>query len=137
MPPPKPSRIAEVLARTALFSGLAPSVLAEIAQRMRETAYEAGQLMFSRSDAGTNLYLIVEGKVRISVVTPDGKELSFRHVGPGEVLGEIAVLDGGPRSADATAVAKTQAMTLSRVSGRTAAGSQTKKRCFATRGVAI
>ncbi len=114
MPPPTQSRIAELLAKTALFSGLEPALQATIAQRMRETAYDGGRLIFSRSDPGTQLYLIVEGKVRISIVTPDGKELSFRHVGPGEVLGEIAVLDGGARSADATAVIKTQAMSLSR-----------------------
>lgn len=114
MPPPPQSRIAELLAKAALFSGLESALHAGIAQRMREIAFDAGQLIFSRSDPGSHLYLIVDGKVRISVVTPDGKELSFRHVGPGEVLGEIAVLDGGARSADATAVTKTQAMSLSK-----------------------
>lgn len=114
MPPPPSSRIAELLARTTLFGGLPAAVRDVVAQRMRETTFDGGQLVFSRSDPGTQLYLIVDGKIRISVVTPDGKELSFRHVGPGEVLGEIAALDGGARSADATAVARTQAMSLSK-----------------------
>ena len=116
MPTPSATNVADLLAKAALFRGLSPALRSDIAQRMRETAFDAGQLVFSRSDPGTHLYLITEGKVRISVVTPDGKELSFRHVGPGEVLGEIAVLDGGARSADATAVAKTRAMSLSKPS---------------------
>ena len=52
--------------------------------------------------------------MRLSILTAEGRELSFAHAGPGQIFGEIAMLDGGMRSADATAVQRTVALTLSR-----------------------
>ena len=57
---------------------------------------------------------MTSGRVRLSVLTAEGRELSFAHAEAGQVFGEIAVLDGGVRSADATAVSKVTALTLSK-----------------------
>ena len=57
---------------------------------------------------------MVSGRVRISVLTAEGRELSFAHAEPGAIFGEIAMLDGGVRSADATAVNKVSALSLSK-----------------------
>jgi CRP-like cAMP-binding protein len=62
------------------------------------------------------MYIVLEGRVRLSVLTIDGRELSFAHAGAGAIFGEIAMLDGKARTADATAVVPTKAMTLSRTS---------------------
>ncbi|WP_439544174.1 Crp/Fnr family transcriptional regulator [Hyphomicrobium sp.] len=104
----------EMLGRTALFGALEEAERKAVAQEMRETSYDAGQVIFARGDAGRDIYLVTAGRVRLSVLTAEGRELSFAHSEPGQVFGEISVLDGGVRTADATAVSKVTAMTLSK-----------------------
>lgn len=105
--------VVQVLARSPLFGKLEESDRKAIAEEMRPTAYAAGQVIFSRGDPGREIFVVTEGRVRISVLTLEGRELSFWHAEPGAVFGEIAALDGGPRTADATAVTVVKAMTLS------------------------
>jgi CRP-like cAMP-binding protein len=81
---------------------------------MREVQYAPGQIVFGRGDPGRDIYFVAEGRVRLSVLTPEGRELSFAHAEAGQIFGEIAVLDGGVRTADATAVSKVVAQTLSK-----------------------
>lgn len=104
----------EILKKTKLFGGLDPEVLKQIAKQMRPVNYSSGQLIFERGEAGKDLYLVVSGRVRISVLSSEGRELSFGHPGPGDIFGEMAVFDGQPRSAHATAVSKVETMALSR-----------------------
>jgi CRP-like cAMP-binding protein len=106
--------LAEMLGRTALFGPLEADERRTIAQEMREVQYAAGQIVFGRGDPGREIYLVSEGRVRLSVLTPEGRELSFAHAEAGQIFGEIAVLDGGLRTADATAVTKVLAHTLSK-----------------------
>jgi CRP-like cAMP-binding protein len=105
---------AELLGRTSLFGGLAEPDRRALGTEMREVSYGASQVIFARGDAGRDIYLVTEGRVRLSILTAEGRELSFAHAGPGQIFGEIAMLDGGMRSADATAVQRTVALTLSR-----------------------
>lgn len=81
---------------------------------MSPQTWSAGKLVFQRGDPGSFMAFIVSGKVQLSLLTPGGKEVLLRQVGPGDVLGEIAVIDGGERSADARATGTTQAMILTR-----------------------
>ncbi|MGD9669847.1 MAG: Crp/Fnr family transcriptional regulator [Hyphomicrobiaceae bacterium] len=81
---------------------------------MRPVSFDAGQVIFTRGDKGRDVYLVTQGRVRLSVLTVEGRELSFAHAEAGSVFGEIAMLDEGPRSADATAVVKTDALSLGR-----------------------
>jgi CRP-like cAMP-binding protein len=106
--------VAQLLAKTTLFGLLAEDARQRVAQQMRPVAYDAGQAIFARGDPGTEVYLVLKGRVRLSVLSLEGRELSFTHAGPGDVFGEIATLDGGARTADATAVTAVEAMTLSR-----------------------
>ena len=85
-----------------------------VAQELRETVFEPGQVIFSRGDPGNEMHLVVRGRVRLSVLTNDGRELSFAHVEPPSIFGELAVFDGRPRSADATAVSKVVSLSLSK-----------------------
>lgn len=101
------------LGKTRLFAPLPAGDLAAIAQAMRAVDFPAGQVIFQRGDAGKELFLVVEGRVRLSILSVEGRELSFAHATAGDVFGEIATLDGGERSADATAVSKVSAMVLS------------------------
>jgi CRP/FNR family cyclic AMP-dependent transcriptional regulator len=104
----------EMLGRTPLFGALAEADRRAVLQEMRETSFSAGQAIFARGDPGRDVYLVTSGRVRLSVLTAEGRELSFAHAEPGQIFGEIAVLDGGVRSADATAVSKVTAVTLSK-----------------------
>lgn len=104
--------IVELLGRTALFGSLDAANREAIATRMRRANFDADQLIFSRGDPGREIYLVVKGRIRLSVLSSDGRELSFDHAGPGHVFGEIATLDGGERTAGATAITKVEAMSL-------------------------
>lgn len=68
----------------------------------RTQAYRAGEPIFAMGDEGTSMMLIETGRVRISY-SQEGKTVILSELEPGAVFGEIALLDGGPRSADATA----------------------------------
>ncbi len=103
-----------LLRQAPLFEPLDDSDRRALLQEMREVSFDAGQVIFTRGDAGRDIYLVTAGRVRLSVLTAEGRELSFAHAEPGAVFGEIAMLDSGPRTADATAVVKTQAMSLGR-----------------------
>jgi len=108
------SAIVDLLGRTSLFGSLDEAERRAVADEMREVSFDPNQVIFTRGDTGREIYLVVSGRVRISVLTAEGRELSFAHAEPGAIFGEIAMLDGGPRSADATAVGKVSALSLSK-----------------------
>lgn len=106
--------VVEMLANTAMFGPLGDDDRRAVAQELRDSVWDQGQVVFSRGDPGRDIYLVTNGRVRLSILTSEGRELSFAHAEAGQVFGEIAVLDGGQRTADATAVTKVQALTLSK-----------------------
>ncbi len=105
---------AEMLSRTALFGPLEAEHRRAVVQEMREIAFDANQAIFARGDPGRDIFFVMTGRVRLSILTPEGRELSFAHAEAGQIFGEIAVLDGGMRTADATAVTKVQSLALSK-----------------------
>jgi CRP-like cAMP-binding protein len=76
--------------------------------------YAARQPIFYRGDDGATVLAVLSGTVRISAPSKDGKEVVLNTICAGEVFGEIAVLDGGPRSADATAETSCELLVLER-----------------------
>ena len=113
------STVAALPAQTDLFRGLGSDEIAACAAQFREARFARGEMLFSRGDPATHLYLIAEGRVRLAVATDDGRELSFRVASGGELFGEIGVLAGGPRSADATALTPVTAYALEQEAFRT------------------
>jgi CRP-like cAMP-binding protein len=89
------------LSRVDLFSGLKPQGLELIAKVATEETHAAGTKIFQHGDAGDKLYLILDGKVRISREVPGMGEEALAVLGPGQVFGEMALLDESARSADA------------------------------------
>ena len=83
-----------LLGRTDLFRSLSEVDRGAVAGQMREVTYEPGKLIFGRGDPGEEMHLVVEGRV-LSVLSAEGKVLSFAHAGRGDIFGEIATLDGG------------------------------------------
>jgi CRP/FNR family transcriptional regulator, cyclic AMP receptor protein len=102
----------ELLGRTALFGDLSATDLAAIASGMRRVQFDPDQMIFSRGDPGREIYLVISGRIRLSILSSDGRELSFAHAAAGSIFGEIATLDGGERTASATAISRVEAMVL-------------------------
>jgi CRP/FNR family cyclic AMP-dependent transcriptional regulator len=105
--------IAGVLGKTALFGALSQADRLLVAGRLRTVTFKTGQTIFARGDAGKEIFIVAEGRVRLAVLSPEGRALAFKLAGPGDMFGEVAVLDGGPRSADAVALTRVVALTLS------------------------
>jgi CRP/FNR family transcriptional regulator, cyclic AMP receptor protein len=91
----------ERLKSVELFSGLKPEALELIARVATEESHGLGTTIFKHGDAGDKLYLILEGKVRISREVPGMGEEALAVLGPGQVFGEMSLIDEAPRSADA------------------------------------
>lgn len=106
--------LAEQLRGFELFSALSAATLSALAASGRRHRWAAGALVFQRGDDGNHMLAILEGRVRLSLTTAQGRELMLRQIGAWEVLGELAVLDGEPRSADAVAEEPTSAIVLPR-----------------------
>jgi CRP-like cAMP-binding protein len=98
------SVVVSLLSQTDLFGRLAVDDLNACAAAFQRMHFAKGETLFIRGDPGTHLYLVENGRVRLSISTLNDRTLSFRHAGPGELFGEIAALDGKPRSADASAI---------------------------------
>ena len=107
----------EVLAtlrRTTVFGGLDPSALGELAAVCVPRTYRRDQYLMYQGDPGDHLAVVVDGLVKITVTSDRGDELVLATVGAGEVLGELSVIDQGPRSASAVAVQPTTALVVNR-----------------------
>jgi CRP/FNR family cyclic AMP-dependent transcriptional regulator len=100
------------LAKVGLFSGLKPAALELIAKVATEETHGLGTKIFQHGDAGDKLYLILEGKVRISREVPGMGEEALAVLGPGQMFGEMALLDESPRSADARVHERCRVLTI-------------------------
>jgi CRP/FNR family cyclic AMP-dependent transcriptional regulator len=110
----KKDYLISLLSRTDLFTGLPVNDLLACAALFGEARYAKGEMLFQCGELGSRLFIVAEGRVRLSIAAEDGRELSFRHATAGEMLGEIAAFDGGQRSADAKALTPVTAYTLDR-----------------------
>jgi CRP-like cAMP-binding protein len=104
----------EQLAKIHLFAGLNRKVLEAIASIAGEQSEPAGTLLFAHGDMGDKLYLVLQGKVRISRNIPGIGEEALAVLGPGETFGEMCLFDDAPRSADARVHERCQLLVLSR-----------------------
>nr|HET6901724.1 Crp/Fnr family transcriptional regulator [Ktedonobacteraceae bacterium] len=102
------------LKQVPLFAGLADEDIRELMEVARKRTFRSGEVIFHRDDPGQVLYVIKEGKVKISLVSPDGQEIVLAVLGKGECFGEFAILDGLSRSADAITLEKVECYTLQR-----------------------
>jgi CRP-like cAMP-binding protein len=85
----------------SFFNGLDENIIGEIAARAITRNLKKNTVVFRKGDAGTTLFLVSAGAVRVSAPSEQGKDAVFNLIVPGEIFGEIAFLDGGQRTADA------------------------------------
>jgi CRP-like cAMP-binding protein len=103
-----------ILRNVALFAGLSDEELEVLAGCLGRRTFGKGMIIFHKGGFGQTLYIIESGKVRIFILSESGQEISVNIYGPGEVFGELSLLDGLPRSAGAVTLEKTVTLTLRR-----------------------
>lgn len=117
-PPPAARRAVmdniELLRGVTIFARLAPDHLRLLGASLGARSFARGETIFHQGSDGDVLYLIVRGQVRIYTISQLGQELSVKVFRDGDFFGELALLDGQPRSASAEAMRATAALTLHR-----------------------
>jgi CRP-like cAMP-binding protein len=92
-----------VLRKHPYFADLEPEAFEQLCRYAKHTTLKRGTTIVSKGDPGNSLIAVISGTVKISVSSPDGRSAILNLIGAGEIFGEMSVLDGQPRSADATA----------------------------------
>jgi CRP/FNR family transcriptional regulator, cyclic AMP receptor protein len=110
---PEP-KLAEHLRRYPLFAKLTDAELLQLAERSRAKSYKRGEALFRKDDPGTHLYVVLDGSVKIALPGEFGQEALVSIMRKGDFFGELALFDGSPRSASATAMEDTRAALLAR-----------------------
>ena len=102
-----------ILKTIPLFESLSDENIKNLAGLLRRMTIRTGEVLFREGDEGTALYIIHQGRIKISMSKMLDK-LTLAILGPSEFLGEMALLDGEPRSADAVALEETELYALNR-----------------------
>lgn len=102
------------LSSTSLFAGLDTKSLSRLSDGAVHRSFPPGHMLFHEGDSGDTLYVVVEGLVKLTIASPDGREMLLATVGPRETFGELSLVDGGSRSTSAVAVEPTTVFTLRR-----------------------
>lgn len=106
--------IGATLRRVPFLAILPDNEIAWLTERMRPRQYRAGTTIFHRDDPGSTLHIINSGLVKLVLASPEGREVTVGILDAGDFFGELALLDGGARSASAVALEAVETLTLDR-----------------------
>src|SRR4030095_10163390 len=109
-----PERKRELLSRVPLFQGFGPRELDALVPAARPVTVAARQEVFHKGDAGSQLYVVIDGRLKALTTSSEGNEVVFNVMGPGEVCGELALLSELPRSATVRAIERCELLVLDR-----------------------
>lgn len=101
-------------AGSPVFSALSEATRQGLISRARTVELAAGARLFSRGDPSDAVYVLLSGELEVSLPAEGGREVWLARLGPGALLGEMGVLDAGPRSADVTAVRRSRLLRIGR-----------------------
>jgi CRP/FNR family cyclic AMP-dependent transcriptional regulator len=107
-------RATDLLTRSELFRDLDPEVLHALSDRAVTRSYRKGERVFHQGDPGDAMYVVVEGLVKVVVLSEGGEEMVLVTLGPAQSFGELALIDGRPRSAGAEVVEPTTLLVITR-----------------------
>jgi CRP/FNR family cyclic AMP-dependent transcriptional regulator len=110
----KPRQIAALLAQTDLFGVLDEETLEQLATRTRVRAVDKGQTIFVQDEPGDRMFVLAEGAVKLVVRSAQGEVVELARHWPPAAFGEVALLDGGPRSASAEALERSTLLVVTR-----------------------
>jgi CRP-like cAMP-binding protein len=97
-----------------VFGQLSPAGIEHLGSYIKQRSLPRGTVIFAKGEPGTGMMSVLAGAVKISVVSEDGREVVLSVMREGDIFGEMALLDGHPRSADATAVTDCELMMIER-----------------------
>ena len=106
---------AQSLAHIPLFKDVSAEALDQLSRSLRRRLYHRGEVIFHQGDPGDTMHLVRNGRVKIVVPSETGEEAVLAILGPGNCFGELAVIDGGPRSASVVAMEQVETLILGRV----------------------
>jgi CRP-like cAMP-binding protein len=104
----------EILRRTILFGALEPDAIGKLAAMAKPVSVACDEVIFRKGDDGRSLYVIELGRVKIAATSSQGQEVALNLLGPGDVFGEVALMDRGVRTADAIACEPVRLLSLDR-----------------------
>ena len=104
----------EALLSSALFRSMRPAEIDEILAFAVERRFPRGTTLMAKGDPGGSMMAVLAGRLSVSSVSADGREITLNIIGPGELVGEFGLLDGKPRSNDVIAVEDTTVMVIER-----------------------
>src|SRR5262249_54522204 len=104
----------ELLRTHSIFGALRKEDLRQLSAIAVPKVIKRGHVIFKKGDVGNSLYAIRNGSVKIAVPGGDGREAMFNILDKGEIFGEVALLDGQPRTADAVAITDCELLSISR-----------------------
>jgi CRP-like cAMP-binding protein len=110
--------LAETLAGIPFFSGLDAESLERIGRGLRTRRFRRSEVIFHQGDPGDALFIVMSGAIKIMLPSDTGDEAILATLRPGDVFGELALLDGAPRSATAVALEPTETLILPRLQFR-------------------
>ena len=114
MPSPNVAKDIALLRQVPFFATLSEADMERLARPLRRRTFRANDTLFFTGDPGHTLYIIVSGSVKICRNSPDGDRIVIALLGAGTVFGEMSLLDGQPRSADAVVAEPTETLMLNR-----------------------
>ncbi len=106
--------IAELLAQHVLFADLSDDERRDVTQIARHRSVARGSTVFQKGDQGDAMFGVLSGTIAIQIASADGEHRTVNHLTQGELFGEIAIIDGEPRTADAIASRDTALMVIHR-----------------------
>ncbi|MGH0034102.1 MAG: Crp/Fnr family transcriptional regulator [Myxococcota bacterium] len=106
---PFQQRARAALESTPFFSGID----AELFELVRRKVLAPGQILFQKGDESAQIYAIVSGRLKVFATSPEGRDVTFAFMGPGELFGELGVADDAPRSASVMAISEAELAVLS------------------------
>ena len=108
----------ESLKRCPLFAHVETPALREVARGLRRRRFRRNEVIFHQGDPGDSLHIVASGAVKIVLPSTEGEEAIIATLRPGDFFGELALLDGAPHSATATALEITETLVLPRAAFR-------------------
>jgi CRP/FNR family cyclic AMP-dependent transcriptional regulator len=105
-----------MLAEVPVFSLLDAQERSTLAELLETEHFKEGDYIFHLGDAGHSLYIVLNGRTQVYVENTEGEKIVLAQNEPGDVFGEISLLDGGPRTATAIAIENTELLRLDRES---------------------
>jgi CRP/FNR family cyclic AMP-dependent transcriptional regulator len=102
------------LRSVTLFKDIPVDVLTELAKKVEKRTWEKDEILINKGDPGGSLYVLYSGWVKLVVVEANGEELVLNHCGPGETIGDVALIDGGVHPTGVVALVPIKALELKR-----------------------